>query len=257
MKTALIGCTGFVGTTLARSTFFDEGYHSTDISDIDGKSYDLIVSAGAPAKKWLANQKPEEDAAAIDSLIEHLKHVQARKFILVSTVDVFSFPIGVDEKSLVSMEALQPYGFNRRRLELFVSKQFQHSLIIRLPGLVGPGLRKNIIFDFLNKNNIDRIDSRHIFQFYPMKHLWNDIQIALKNDLSLVHLTAEPVSVKDVARRAFGLDFSQEIDGVEPLRYDMRTIYNTLWKKEFPYQYDQEESLAAIHDYATNEKRSS
>ena len=83
MKTALIGCTGFVGSTLARSTLFDDGYHSTDINNIEGKSYDLVVCAGAPAKKWLANLKPKEDAAAIDKLIEHLKHVQTRTFVLI------------------------------------------------------------------------------------------------------------------------------------------------------------------------------
>ena len=256
MKTALIGCTGFVGSTLARSVFFNDGYHSTDINNIEGKSYDLIICAGAPAKKWLANQKPEEDASIIDSLIEHLKQVQAQTFVLISTVDVFRSPVGVDETSLVAMEDLHPYGVNRRRLEIFISRQFWHSLIVRLPGLVGPGLRKNIIFDFLNNNNIDRIDSRHVFQFYPMIHLWKDIQIALKNNLSLVHLTAEPVTVQDVAHSAFGLDFQQRIDGTVPLKYDMRTVYGQVWGKESRYQYDRTESIAAIHDYATTEPRS-
>ena len=254
MKTALIGCTGFVGSTLARSVFFDDGYHSTDINNIEGKSYDLIICAGAPAKKWLANQKPEEDAAIIESLIEHLKQVQARTFVLISTVDVFRSPFGVDETSLVSLENLHPYGFNRRRLEMFASKQFQHSLIVRLPGLVGTGLKKNILFDFLNNNNIDRIDSRHVFQFYPMINLWQDILVCLQNKLALVNLTAEPVSVEEIARMALGRTFENYVDK-KLIHYDMRSIHaEQIWGNK-KYQYTKKASFAAISRYFETEPR--
>lgn len=255
MKTALIDCTGFVGTTLQRSVPFDDGFHSTDIAAIEGKSYDLVVGAGAPAKKWLANQKPAEDAAAIDGLIAHLKTVKARTFVLVSTVDVFRSPIAVDENSPVTTEGLQPYGYNRRRLEKFVTEHFERSLIIRLPGLVGPGLKKNIVFDFLNDNNVNRIDSRHVFQFYPMTNLWADIEKSLAAGLTLVHLTAEPVSVAEVAREAFGRDFTQTLAGVTPVHYDFRTVHAGLWGRTGAYQYSREKSLAAIRHYAETEAR--
>ena len=255
MKTALIGSTGFVGKTLQRAFAFDEGFHSTDITNIDGRSYDLVVGAGAPAKKWIANQKPAEDATAIDGLIEHLKTVRAQTFVLVSTVDVFRSPVGVDERSVIETEGLHPYGYNRRRLEKFVTDHFERSLIVRLPGLVGPGLKKNVVFDFLNDNNVDRIDSRHVFQFYPMVNLWADIENALTANLSLIHLTAEPVSVAEVALKAFGRHFLQTIDGVTPVHYDFRSIHAGLWGKAGAYQYSQEESLAAIRTYAETEAR--
>ena len=255
MRTALIGCTGFVGKTLLRSTSFDEGFHSTDIADIEGKSYDLVIGAGAPAKKWLANQKPAEDAAAIEGLITHLETVKAKTFVLISTVDVFQSPVAVDERSLIKTEGLQPYGFNRRRLESFVAEHFKRALIVRLPGLVGPGLKKNIIFDFLNQNNIDRIDSRNVFQFYPMINLWKDIQKALTLNVPFAHLTAEPVSVAEVAAKAFSRTFSQTLEGVVPVRYDFRTIYARKWGKEGNYQYSKEESLEAIRNYAETEPR--
>lgn len=53
MTTALIGSTGFVGTTLRSQTSFDEYYHSTDINNIDEKSFDLVVCAAAPAKNGM------------------------------------------------------------------------------------------------------------------------------------------------------------------------------------------------------------
>jgi hypothetical protein len=89
MTTALIGSTGFVGTTLRSQTSFDEYYHSTNINNIDEKSFDLVVCAAAPAKKWYANLHPDEDRNVIDSLIAHLKTIKAKKFILISTVEIF------------------------------------------------------------------------------------------------------------------------------------------------------------------------
>lgn len=50
MTKALIGYTGFVGTTLLKQTKFDDFYRSTNINDIKGKKFDLVVCAGAPAK---------------------------------------------------------------------------------------------------------------------------------------------------------------------------------------------------------------
>src|SRR5436190_17375580 len=68
---ALIGASGFVGTTLQRQTHFDALYRSTNIGQIDGLSFDVVVCAGAPAQKWLANRDPSGDRAKIDDLISH------------------------------------------------------------------------------------------------------------------------------------------------------------------------------------------
>ena len=52
--------------------------------------------------------------------------------------------------------------------------------IIRLPALVGEGLKKNALFDIKNNNNVDLIDSRNSYQFYPLKNLWKDIKKTLE-----------------------------------------------------------------------------
>ena len=56
-------------------------------------------------------------------------------------------------------------------LSVSLRKKFSRHVIVRLPGLIGPGLRKNIIFDFLNHNNVTKIESRSVFQFCPMVNL--------------------------------------------------------------------------------------
>ena len=132
-----------------------------------------------------------------------------KTFVLNSTVDVFKNPKGVDEDTPIEEAGLHAYGLHRRWLEKFVESHFQRHLIVRLPGLVGLGLRKNGIFDFLNDSNLHAIDSRGVFQFYPMVNLWYDIQVALDAGLKLVHLTAEPISVADVSAQGFGKPFEQ------------------------------------------------
>ncbi len=249
---ALIGYSGFVGSTLIKQATFGSQYRSTNICEIEGNCFDTIVCSGAPAQKWIANREPESDFQNINNLIGHLKTIRCKTFILLSTVDVFKSPIGVDEDTIIDEVGLHAYGVHRRLLEKFVECHFTNYLIIRLPGLVGPGLRKNVIFDFLNNNNLHTIDSRGIFQFYPMVNLWYDIQTALENGLNLLHLTAEPISVGDVSKYGFGREFGQ-IVGDSPAIYDFRSKYARLFGVSGDYQYTARESLLAIRAYAQSE----
>ncbi len=254
MSDALIGSSGFVGSTLARQKHFAEAYRSTNIQDIDGRQFDQLVCAAAPAQKWIANREPGPDLLNIERLISHLKTLRCNTFILISTVDVFGHPVGVDESTPVAEAGLHPYGLHRRYLEKFVEGHFSNHLIVRLPGLVGPGLRKNIIFDLLHGNSISAIDSRSVFQFYPMVNLWSDIQCALDAGLKLVHLATEPTSVADVARLGFGTHFDQTLPGT-PAKYDMQTRHAHLFGAEGRYLYDQRETIHAVRSYAQYEPR--
>ncbi len=252
MVDALIGYTGFVGTTLLKQRAFERRYRSTNINDIAGQEFNLVVCAGAPAQKWIANRDPEGDRKQIESLIKPLRTIRCGQFILISTIDVFKTPVEVDETTIVEEAGLQPYGLHRRMLEQFVEQQFPDHLIVRLPGLVGPGLRKNVIFDFLNDNNLHAIDSRGVFQFYPMVNLWYDLQTALQAGRKLVHLSAEPISVAEVAAQGFGRPFDQALASA-PAAYDLRSRYATLFGGKEGYQYSRRETLLAIRAYAQSE----
>ena len=254
MNNCLIGFSGFVGSTLLKQTSFDSLYRSTNIHDIEGQSFDTVVCAGAPAQKWIANREPEADRQKIDNLITYLQTIQCKTFVLISTIDVFKNPIEVDEDTPVDESGLHAYGVHRCILEKFVESRFASHLIMRLPGLVGPGLRKNVIFDFLNNNNLHAIDSRGVFQFYPMVNLWYDIQAALNAVLKLVHLTTEPISVADVSKQGFGKCFSNTLTNT-PAAYDMRTRHAPIFGASGPYQYSSREVIQAVRAYAQSEPR--
>ena len=253
MTNCLVGFSGFVGDTLTKQARFESLIRSTNIQAIESRCFNCIVCAAAPAQKWIANRDPLADRQNIEDLIAHLKTVTCKTFILISTVDVFKSPIGVDEDTAVDEEGLNAYGLHRRLLEKFVENHFPSHLIVRLPGLVGLGLRKNVIFDFLNNNNLQAIDSRGVFQFYPMVNLWWDIQTALRAGLKLVHLTAEPISVADVSEQGFGKPFSQPTANT-PVIYDLRSRHAAVFGGAGNYQYSQRETLQAVRAYFQSEQ---
>ncbi len=252
---ALLGWSGFVGSTLLRQREFAFRYRSTDIAESRGREFETVVCAAAPALKWVANRDPGGDRQNIEALCRDLGTLRCKTFVLVSTVDVFAKPDGVDETSVVDTSGLHAYGLNRYHLERFVRERFERHLVVRLPGLVGPGLRKNVVFDLLNANALEAVDSRSVFQFYPTVNLWYDIGIALAAGLDLVHLTAEPVSVRRVARDGFGLAFENVLER-DVAAYDFRSQHAALFGGSGAYQYSARESLAAIRAYAQSEARS-
>lgn len=251
MRTALIGSTGFVGGTLLRQAPFDERYHSTDIAEIDGRSFDVVVCAGAPAAKWKANQEPEADRANLERLMASLRTVGARRFILVSTVDVYPSAIGVDESSAIDPSAAEPYGRHRFLLEQFVRERFA-STVLRLPALFGEGLRKNAVYDLLHGNCLDALQPRSSFQFYDMARLWGDVERVLSAGLPLVNFATEPVVLGDVAREVFGRELPPSQRPVA--RYDFRTRHSALWGRQDGYLADRAAVLEGLRAFVRAER---
>jgi nucleoside-diphosphate-sugar epimerase len=247
---ALIGHTGFVGGNLVWEYGFDDHYHSTNIDNIRGRHYDLIVCAGAPAAKWKANQDPAADRACIHRLCAALQETSAREVVLISTIDVYGCTEGADEDTPPT--GATPYGQHRLELEQFVAERFS-TRIIRLPALFGPGLKKNAIYDLLHGNQIEKIDSRALFQFYDVRRLRLDIETARRAGLSLVHFATEPTSIAEVARTAFGLAFENLTSGI-PARYDFHTKHDRLYGCAGGYLMNRPQVLAALAHFIAAER---
>ncbi len=254
MTAALIGSTGFVGGTLARQTQFGDHYNSKNIEDIAGKKYSLIVCAGAPAAKWIANKEPEADLGNLQRLMGCIDRAEADEFILISTVDVYPDPRCVTENTPISSDLSDAYGRNRYELEEFVRSRYANCLVLRLPALFGTGLKKNFIYDLVNDNALDWTHKDSIFQFYDMKRLWADIETARSLGLQLVNMATEPVEVTAVARECAGMDFDNVTDR-PAAQYDMHTIHAEAFGGEAPYQYNREYTLDAMRGYIRSERQ--
>ena len=249
MPSALIGHTGFVGGNLLRQASFDDVYNSSNIGDINGKRYELIVCAGAPGTKWKANQEPEADRRSLDLLTSSLEKVAADHVILLSSIDVYPRPVQVDEGTRIDAPG-SPYGEHRLRLEEFVRDRFE-STVIRLPALFAPGLKKNVIYDLLNNHRVDKIHGDSVFQFYPLVRAWQDIDVVRRNRLPLVNFATEPTSVGEIAQKIFGFELEQH-DVENAARYDMRTKYANLFGKSGPYMYNRPGILKALGEFVSN-----
>lgn len=246
MNSALIGYTGFVGSNLDKQSTFTDKYNTSNIDEIDGKEYDLVVSAATYAEMWRINQEPEEDLARINSLIDHLKTVKAKKFVLISTVGIYKNPNGADEDTAIETEGLTAYGLNRHHLEEFVRNNF-NATTIRLPGLFGEGLKKNVIFDLIHQNMIENIHHAGTYQYYNLGNIWKDINVAINNNLDLVNFATEPVRTDEIAKYCFDMEnFDQEPEGVKPALWDMHSKHAALYGGEVPYLYNKQQVLDDI-----------
>lgn len=253
MKTALIGYTGFVGSNILEQMKFDSLFNSSNINTIDNSSYGLVICSGARGLKWKANKNPEEDKTNIFNLIKHLETVKAGKFILISTIDVYSQPKNVDEDSSINIEELSPYGKHRHLLEDFVLNKFSSTTIVRLPALFGSNLKKNFIYDLIHNDRLSLTHFKNTFQYYNLQHIMKDIDVAIKLNLPLVNFATEPVTAHEVALYTLGINFKNETKQ-PPQIYDVQTKYASLYGGTKKYIRDKNKTLEELKRFIINSK---
>lgn len=214
MINAIIGYTGFVGKNLLKFIKFDYLYNSKNINDIDGLVCDNLYFCALPAQKWYANKYPQKDYDNMKSIMEHLKTITVNKFILISTIDVYDdITNNANEPIKPNYESNHAYGKHRYLFEQWVKKMFDNHLIVRLPALFGKGLKKNVIYDLINHNQIDFIPINSSFQWYDIDWLYDDICICVENNISLCNLFTEPLDTCDI---------------IELFNYDKKLFHNNV-----------------------------
>jgi len=224
MRSALIGHTGFIGGNLARQFPFTDVFHSKTISSIRDREFELLVCSGVTAMKWWANQNAAEDRQRICSLLSDLSTVRASRVVLLSTVDVYPVSSGVDESFDCDAAPNHAYGTNRRFFEKEICSLFDNVQIVRIGGVFGPGLKKNVIYDLLNDNCLDRINPDSAFQYYNVAHLWRDIE-RMGNEIRLVNFVTQPIATGCIIHRLFP-GITVGADAMPTARYDVRTLHS-------------------------------
>ena len=232
---ALIGYTGFVGSNIADQKTFDFYYNSKNIEQIRGKSFDLLVCAGVRSVKWRANKFPKQDYQEIEKLIFYLSKCSFKKIVLISTIAVYDNP------------ADNPYGQNRLYLETYIKNQYSNVTIMRLPALFGKGLKKNAIYDMIN-NKYDYLPNlKSKFQYYCLDNIWKDIDIALKNNISILNISPEPVLFSNI----YDLFNIKDLDlsSAPIINENMKTQHANLWNKSGDYMYSIEQTIDELKKF--------
>lgn len=221
----LIGDTGLVGTTMLETEKYDYTFNSKNLYTFNNiaKDGDELFLTCLPATKWMVNKNLVGDIENIYLIINTINKCHFSKITLISTIDVYNdSPLGVDETYSPNISKLS-YGNNRYIFELMVREMVKTDdlKIFRLPALFNKHIKKNILFDLLNGNNIEQVNSNSSFQWYNLDNLSKDIEIYSSSypNEKVYNLFTEPLNTKDIISL-----FPQYIDKVG--FSDNRIMYN-------------------------------
>ena len=253
-RSALVGYTGFVGGTLHRARAFDALINSKNADDLRGGVFDLVIHAGVPSVKWIANKEPAADRAAISSIRAVLATMKIAELILISTIDVYPDPSApLDEGAEIDSARNHAYGRHRFELEQWTRGYFDNVRIVRLPALFGEGLKKNVVFDLLHDNQVGNINPASRFQWYPLARLNADIEKIRAQDVRLINLFPEPLPTSGIVDRFFPGAPTAPASEPAPV-YDLRTKYSDMFGGPPGYMLDRATVLDELAAFIARER---
>ena len=209
-KNALIGYTGFIGSNLKKIKNNIEYFNSKNINKIKNKKYKNIICAGTYSKIWLAKKNPKKDKKNINYLIKSLKTVEAEKFFLISTCEIYGKQKNTFENSKIKVLPSYAYGYNRHKLEKFVESNFEKNYLIRLPIVYGKNFSKNFLFDLINNKNIENLNGNDLVQIYNVSNLKKHINYVEKKNIRKLNISSKPIKLKKIAKKIFKIHLNNK-----------------------------------------------
>lgn len=103
-------------------------------------------------------------------------------------------------------------------------------------------------FNNIGFNALNFTDSRGKFQFYNLGYLWKHIEIARKNNLKVLNLATEPVSISEIYKYIKKQEFINEVAQNIP-NYNFKTKYDKLFNGKNGYIFDKEFILEDIKKF--------
>lgn len=154
----VLGGNGFIGSAFERQLrnlameykIITRGNYKNFI----GLKCDIIINANGNSAKYLASRDPKREfEASVSSVVASLVDFSASTYVYLSTGDVYPdqhSPEVTLENQYIDTERLSRYGLHKFFAEQYIRATHPNWLIFRMGGFVGPGLKKNAIYDILN-----------------------------------------------------------------------------------------------------------
>lgn len=153
----VIGGNGFVGSAYVRLLEARGVAHQVvtreNYDAMRGTPCDVLINANGNSKKFLAGREPlNEFDQSVRSVARSLEDFPCKTYVLLSTGDVYpdqSSPAVTREDQTIDPAHQSRYGLHKALAEQLVRGTQESWLVMRMGGFVGPGLKKNAIYDML------------------------------------------------------------------------------------------------------------
>jgi UDP-glucose 4-epimerase len=193
-RTAIVtGCLGFLGSSIVRElTTGSWAVHGLDRSPLDPengiadflRSYRQQALPGPTLGQWLTDLSPAmvihaagpasvpasianplgdftDSVAALYQLLEDLRrHSPESRLVFLSSAAVYGDPVSLPVSEGAPRTPLSPYGFHKQLCEQLLEESFRryglHSCSARIFSAYGPGLRRQVLWDFCGKARRNR-----------------------------------------------------------------------------------------------------
>jgi nucleoside-diphosphate-sugar epimerase len=158
----IIGGRGYVGSGYARYCrargFAHQVITRENYDEFAGTSCDVLINANGNSRKYLADRDPlSEFDQSVRSVAVSLSAFKAGSYVLISTGDVYddpSSPATSKEDRDLDLDRMSRYGLHKSLAERLVMGAHPDWLVVRAGGFVGPGIKKNAVFDILTNAKI-------------------------------------------------------------------------------------------------------
>lgn len=202
----LIGGKGLVGSGFRR--YFEN--HKVKFKIITrknkkkffGKKCNVIIDCNGNGSKRKANINPGFDfEASVKSVVENLNNIKFNKYIYISTIYTYknlTNKNATSENNQKNSEVISPYGLNKRIAELYVKKLAPNYLIFRLPFVIGPGLKRNSVYDLTHR--------KKTFYTFNSKINWIHTDTIAKNAISILKKKIKNQTFNLVSRDSITID---------------------------------------------------
>jgi nucleoside-diphosphate-sugar epimerase len=226
IRVTVIGAGGFVGSAFASHIASQSGVELVQVtrSNYDraaGVPSDIVVDASCNSKKYLADEDPcREFALSVDHRLRTLRDFPAALQVHISSVDVYGNLHSAEtttEEAESDLRGVSNYGFHKLMAEQLVRHYSTDWLILRLGGMVGPGLRKNPVYDILQGQPL-RIHPDSQYQFIATGDIarigWAVIERGIHSEALNIcgQGLISPREIASIARRELNLELLTESD---------------------------------------------
>jgi hypothetical protein len=220
MTSALIGSHGVIGQSLLDHMKFDLLFNRDNVETLLDYKIDQLVIAAPSGARLAINKNGTQDHTDVQQIVFTISQCNIEQIVLFGSVDSVTAPD-------------TPYGNNRQQLESGLT-QHGNVTVYRLPTLIGPRIKKNMLFDLKHNQFLDQIDAGARLQWCILSDLAQLVQQARPGQIQ--NIVSEPIQNKEILQR-FRPDVAVHSRPVS-LSYNQQ-----------PWTYDRETIFQAMEDY--------